>query len=62
MVMFHVQAKEVNIVDFVVEAEDNFKSKSIVMNKLNGDDWIEWRFSNYDVIAFEEPVTIDNEE
>ena len=58
---FHVQAKEVSIVDFVIDAEDKFKAKSIVMNKLNGDDWIDWTFSNYEVTVFEEPVVIESE-
>lgn len=63
MVKFHVACREVNVVDFVIEAEDKFEAKKIASNRLMfGDDLIEWRFSNYDIAVFEKPVTIENEE
>jgi hypothetical protein len=62
MVKFHVACREVNVVDFVIEAEDRFEARKLAYRMLDFDDVIDWRFSNYDVTVFEEPVTISSEE
>jgi len=63
MPKFHVACREVNVVDFVIEAEDKFKAKTIASNKLLfGDDLIEWRFSNHDITVFDDVVSISSEE
>jgi len=63
MVKFHVSCREVNVVDFVIEAEDKFEAKKIASNRLMfGDDLIEWRFSNHDITVLDDPVTIESKE
>jgi hypothetical protein len=62
MVMFHVQAKKVNVVDLVIEADNKVMAETIALHNLHFNDLLDWRFSNYDVTVFDDPVTISSEE
>ena len=62
MVEFIVSCREVNIVNFVIKAEDKFEAKKLAYRKLDYDDIVDWTFSNYDIAVFEKPVTIQSKE
>lgn len=62
MVEFIVSCREVNIINFVIEAEDKFEAKKLAYRKLDCDDILDWTFSKYDIAVFEKPVTIESKE